>query len=237
MYCPGCGAWNPDESEFCGSCGRPLPKTSETRPQKRAGSCLLVAVASVVLLIAIVAIGAFLMRDRLVDTWHSVFGQPTRIAVIPTAAPTAVPTQPPPTPLLTPSPSPSPTVTNPPTMTPTHAPTGTPTPRQRTFRLVYEKCIPHALSLGCVKGQVFDKNGKVIPGAKVRITIDDYEWESDANPATTNSEGWYEWVLETGQRIEFVELIVDGHSVSFLPEDFEVKATGGCFQRVDFAEE
>jgi len=91
--------------------------------------------------------------------------------------------------------------------------------------------------LGSVKGQVFDKAGKVIAGAKVRITIDDYEWQSDANPATTNSEGWYEWVLEPRQRVKFVELIIDGRSVPFLPKDFEVMANSGCFQRVEFIEE
>jgi len=241
MYCPGCGAWNPDESEFCTSCGRPLPKTSEGQHQKRAGSCLLVAVASILLLLVIVLIGAFLMRDRLIDAWRTISGEPTQVAVTATVTPTVVPTQPPPTQVPSPSPSPTaikpPTVAKPPTVTPIPAPSQTPSPRQRTFKLVYQKCIPHALSLGAVKGQIFDKGGKVVPGAKVRITIDDYEWQSDANPATSNSEGWYEWVLEPGQKVKFVELIVEGRSVSFSPQDFEVEATGGCFQRVDFVEE
>jgi len=235
MYCPGCGAWNPDESEFCTSCGRSLPKASESQYQKRPGSCLLAAVFAILLLIIVVALGAFLMRDRLVDTWYSVLRQPMQVAATATVPPTAQPTQPPPTPM--PLPSPSSTATETPTITPSPAPTQTATPRQRTFKLVYQECIPHALSLGSIKGRVFDKSGEVIPGAKVRITIDDYEWESDANPATANSEGWYEWVLEPGQMIQFVELIVGDRSVPFSPQGFEVKATGGCFQRIDFVEE
>jgi hypothetical protein len=87
-----------------------------------------------------------------------------------------------------------------------------------------------------VKGQVFDKKGVVIPGAKIRITIDGYDWKSDANPAATNGDGWYEWILQVGQTVKFVELIVDGQPLSFSPADLEVKATGGCFQRVDFIE-
>jgi hypothetical protein len=88
-----------------------------------------------------------------------------------------------------------------------------------------------------VKGQVFDKKGAVIAGAKVRITIDGYDWKSDANPATTNGDGWYEWILQIGQKVKFAELIVDGQAVSFSPTDLEVKATGGCFERVDFIEQ
>ena len=102
---------------------------------------------------------------------------------------------------------------------------------------MYKQCIPHGFGLGSVKGQVFDKGGKIIPGAKVRITINGYEWRSEANPATTNQDGWYEWTLEVGQKVQFVELFVGGKSVPFSPKGFEVEARGGCFQRVDFVEE
>jgi hypothetical protein len=91
--------------------------------------------------------------------------------------------------------------------------------------------------LGSVKGQVFDKKGNVIQGAQVRITIDGYDWKSDANPATTNPDGWYEWILAVGQKIKFVELTVDGKPVPFSPQELEVTTTGGCFQRVDFVEQ
>jgi len=233
MYCPSCGAWNPEESEFCAKCGRPLHTTDRQQSKKGISLCLAVLALGVILFIIITAIGAYLMRDRLALVWQSLTAQPTPVAVVTTPAPTGAPMQLTPTPL----PSLSPTATELPTTTPSITPTQEPTSRQRTFKLVYKECIPHALSLGSVKGQVFDKKGKVIPGAKVRIMINDYEWESDANPATTNWDGWYEWVLEPGQRVKFVELIIDGHSVPFSPRDFEVTATSGCFQHVDFVEQ
>lgn|GEM_PF-2270919 len=236
MYCPSCGAWNPEESEFCTNCGRPLQATSESRPARAIGSCMVVvAIISVLLFVVIVVVGAFLMRDRLAHAWRSFIAQPTPVVVIPTLSPTQVSIPATATPL--PLPSPSPTVTELPTPIPSPSPTSTQTPYLRTFKLVYRDCIPHGLALGSVKGQVFDKKGKVIPGAKVRITINGYEWKSEANPATTNPEGWYEWILQVGQKIKFVELIVDGRAVSFSPHDFEVVATGGCFQRVDFVEQ
>ncbi len=138
-----------------------------------------------------------------------------------------------------PPPSPSLTATQTPTLAPalSPTPTSTPTPPERTFKLVYRNCTPHAQSLGSVKGQVLNKQGIVISGAKVRISIDGQDWKSDANPATTNADGWYEWILQVDQKIKFVELTVDGQAVSFAPRDLEVKSTGGCFQRVDFVEE
>ncbi len=70
----------------------------------------------------------------------------------------------------------------------------------------------------------------------MRITINGYEWNSDANPARTNQDGWYEWILEPGQKVQFVELLIGDQSVAFSPVGFEVEARGGCFQRVDFVE-
>lgn len=233
MYCPYCGAPNQMEGQFCTACGQPLPTTKGTH-QNRLLMYLAGVAAGLFLCLAVMALGAFAMRDRLTRAWLSLITEPTPIAVAPTSLPTEVPTQPTNTPL--PSPSPSPTVALP---TPNPFPTATqmPTPRPRTFALVYRQCIPHGFSLGSVKGQVFDKKGKVIPGAKVRITINGYEWKSDANPATTNADGWYEWTLEPGQKVKFVDLMVDGRSVPFAPRDLEVVATGGCFQRIDFVEQ
>jgi len=235
MYCPHCGAWNPEESKFCGKCGQSLHTTPASWQGRRIGLGLVVAIISLFLLATIVVIAALLSRDRLARAWQSFFAQPTPVAVIPTTTPTQVPVQA--TATLTPLPSPSPTATGLQPATPSLTPTEKPTPRQRTFKLLYKDCIPHGLALGSVKGQVFDKTGKIIPGAKVRITINGYEWQSDANPATTNAEGWYEWILEVGQKVQFVELIVAGRSVPFSPRGFEVEATGGCFQRVDFVEQ
>jgi hypothetical protein len=235
MYCTNCGAWNPDGSKYCGKCGQRLEATDKKRPTIPAS--LLVGFAALLLVGISVAIGAFLARDRLLRAWDSLFAQPTEIAVLPTATMTQIPMTAMPTPTLEPTHTATPTVLATPSPAPTATTAATPTPTGRTFKLVYLDCIPHGLSLGSVKGQVFDKGGNVIPGAKVRITINGYEWESDANPATTNSAGWYEWILEAGQDVQFVELVVDGRSVPFAPDDFEVEARASCFQRVDFVEQ
>ncbi|MGB9880639.1 MAG: zinc-ribbon domain-containing protein [Anaerolineae bacterium] len=237
MYCPYCGAWNPEDSKFCGKCGQRLQVTTQSQQGMGKGLCLLLAVVGAFLSLLVVAGGVFLLRERFALVWQGLGTQPTPAFAIPTEtpSPTEMPTQA--TAAPSPFPSLSPTATTAPTPTALPTATKTPLPPQRTFKLIYKNCIPHALSLGSVKGQVFDKMGKVIPGAKVRITINGYEWRSDANPATTNVDGWYEWVLEPGQRVKFVELIVNGESVPFIPSDLEVIATSGCFQRVDFVEQ
>jgi predicted nucleic acid-binding Zn ribbon protein len=233
MFCKSCGAWNPDESRFCGKCGKRLEDTRQA--QRR--FAVTATMAGVLVVLAILCVGAFAMRDRLAQAWQVLVGQPTEVAVPPTASPTQVPIAATATPTLTSAPSPSPTVTEVPTPMLSATPTETATPRSREFKLLYRECIPHGFALGSVKGQVFDKSGQVIPSAKVRITINGYAWESEANPATTNSAGWYEWTLEVGQKVQFVELIVGGEPVPFSPRGFEVEATGGCFQRVDFVEQ
>jgi hypothetical protein len=235
MYCTNCGAWNPDESKYCGKCGQRLEAKDQKGRIIPAG--LLVGLAALLVVAITVVASVFLARDRLLRTWASFFAQPTEIAVLPTATMTQIPITPTATPTLEPTPTATPTVLATPSPAATATMAATPTPKGRTFKLVYLDCIPHGLSLGAVKGQVFDKAGNVIPGAKVRITINGYEWKSDANPATTNGAGWYEWILEVGQDVEFVELIVDGRSVPFTPADFVVEARASCFQRVDFVEQ
>jgi hypothetical protein len=235
MYCTNCGAWNPDESKYCGKCGQRL---EATEPRSRPiPVSLLVGLAALLFVAIIIVVGAFVARDRLLRAWDSFFAQPTEIAVLPTATITQIPLVATATPTLERTLTPTPTVLATPSPSPTSTPAATPTPRGRTFKLVYRDCVPHGLSLGSVKGQVWDKAGNVIPGSKVRITINGYEWESDANPATANSAGWYEWILDVGQDVQFVELIVDGRSVPFTPDEFEVEARASCFQHVDFVEQ
>jgi hypothetical protein len=261
MYCPSCGAWNPDDSRFCGKCGRPIQSvTGGPSPEgwrdsasrfggggaqpSRSSLCLIVLMASILVALGAVAVGVFVLRDQLSSIWPRPAVSPTSIVSSPSPSATSVPVGATATPLpsasltgaaQSPTAPPAATATPKPTQSP--APLPTSTPRPRVFKLVYRGCTPHAQSLGSVKGQVFDKKGAVIPGAKVRITIDGYDWKSDANPATTNGDGWYEWILQVGQTVKFVELVVGGQPVSFSPTDLEVKATGGCFQRVDFIEQ
>lgn len=121
-----------------------------------------------------------------------------------------------------------------PTVTVTPMPT--PSPSAGPFALVYMGCQSHSSDLGWVKGQVFNAAGQVIPGAQVEIWIDGQYWDNPANPATTNQDGWYEWILGTGQTIRFVTLYIGGQPVPFQadPDPFEVQAQAGCFQQVDF---
>ncbi|MFQ6058102.1 MAG: SH3 domain-containing protein [Anaerolineae bacterium] len=112
-----------------------------------------------------------------------------------------------------------------------------PKPPPQVFEIEYRGCIGGTpKNIGVVKGQVFDRRGRIIVGARVGIWIDGYWWDSPANPARTNEAGWYEWNLTVGQRVRFVSLTVGGRPVSFTPSGFEVRATGGCFQHVNFRE-
>jgi hypothetical protein len=162
----------------------------------------------------------------------------------PTTAPTATAT-----PTLTHTPTHTPTAIAPPT--PTHtpaaivpsAPTGTPTatatatPSELSFVVEYLGCKSHAIKLGSVKGQVFDRQGRVIPGAQVEIWIDGNRWDDPANPATANQDGWYEWVLALDQVIRIVALYIDDQEVAIYPDNLEVPSVSRCFQHVNFRQQ
>jgi hypothetical protein len=121
-----------------------------------------------------------------------------------------------------------------PTVTPQVA--TSPTPAQ-AFVAEYRGCRPHSSGLGSVKGQVLNASGDAIEGALVEIWINGAPWDSSSNPARTNRDGWYEWVLSVDQTIRFVRLAVDGRDVTFSPTDLEVVTESGCFQQVDFLEQ
>lgn len=93
-------------------------------------------------------------------------------------------------------------------------------------------CIAHDMQLGQVKGQVFDREGKVVVNAVVTITIDGQA--GVVPPGRTNEAGWYEFNLKDGQTARFVALEVAGQPAAFAPPNYEVKARSGCYQRVDF---
>jgi len=124
-----------------------------------------------------------------------------------------------------------------PTTLPTRLPTVTvmvtPTP-SNVFAVEYLGCRTHSFALGSVKGQVFDSRGNIIRGALVEIWIDGSRWDDPANPARTNEDGWYEWILSLNQTIRFVALYVDGRQVAISPQGFEVPTLSGCFQHVNF---
>jgi hypothetical protein len=117
-------------------------------------------------------------------------------------------------------------------------PTPTPTPSD-LFVIEYLGCKPHGREQGSVKGQVFDAEGRPIANGRAWVTIwiDGRPWDSDANPAPTNVDGWYEWFLSLNQIIRFVKLEVDGREVPFGPQNFEVPTVSGCFQHVNFRQQ
>jgi hypothetical protein len=142
------------------------------------------------------------------------------------AQPTATPVPPTPTSTSTPVP----------TATQTPVPTATPVPRD-LFVIEYLECQTHRFGLGSVKGQVFDREGKIIQGAQVEVWLNGIPWESSANPATTNEDGWYEWILSLDQTVRFYALYVRGRQVDIDPIDFEVPTISGCFQQVNFRQQ
>lgn len=85
MYCASCGTWNPDQSGFCKSCGRPLQV--DNRPRHGVRSWLLALTLSGVLLALTAAcVGGYLLCDRLGRLWQGPPPSPTRVAAAPTEA-------------------------------------------------------------------------------------------------------------------------------------------------------
>jgi hypothetical protein len=144
--------------------------------------------------------------------------------------PTATPVPP------TPTSTPTPTLTPVPTSTPRPTATPSPVPRDR-YLVEYLECEPHNAGLGSVKGQVFDREGNIIQGAQVEIWIGGVPWDSPAHPATTNQDGWFEWVLSLDQTVQFHALYVNGREADMDPADFEVKTISGCFQHVNLRQQ
>jgi hypothetical protein len=176
----------------------------------------------------------------------------TPIATVAISTATPIPTD---TPTTAPTATPTPTVTHTPTTvappTPTHTPaavvpspltdtpsaTATAAPSELSFVVEYLGCKSHAIKHGSVKGQVFDRQGSVIPGAQVEIWIDGQRWDDPANPATANQDGWYEWVLALDQVIRIVALYIDGQEVAIYPDNLEVPSVSRCFQHVNFRQQ
>ncbi|MEA3407871.1 MAG: PA14 domain-containing protein [Chloroflexota bacterium] len=85
------------------------------------------------------------------------------------------------------------------------------------FKLV-DKGVERLPSGGTVvKGQVFDRQGRVIANglAAVGVTVDGVYLQSPEfrNPQPTNVDGWYEIYVRPGQRIGIVKLLLDGKEV------------------------
>jgi hypothetical protein len=112
-----------------------------------------------------------------------------------------------------------------------------PQPGEAEFTLDYKGCVPHAFGLGSVKGQVLDRAGNPIVGAQVEMWLNGQRWEDTANPAATNEDGWYEWVLVLDQSVTIYALYVDGRRVGFAPMDLQFITKAGCFHHANFVQQ
>ncbi|NLD71747.1 MAG: hypothetical protein GX649_03400 [Chloroflexi bacterium] len=165
------------------------------------------------------------------------------------ATPTPPPTEAPPTEAPTPEPgaladptaeplpeeSATPEASETPSRVPTPAPTATdtptPDPLAGSYSVEYAGCITPGGST--VKGRVFDRDGQIVVGARVYVSLDD--WLYDV-PGATNDSGWYEFYLTNGQTVQIERLVIDGRDQ---PLAVEGEAAEGvpvrpdCFQELN----
>ncbi len=123
----------------------------------------------------------------------------------------------------TPEPTPSPTVT------------ATADPGVGTFLVEYRGCDPRGSDIGIVKGQIFDRDGKVIAGAEVRVQLDGWDYDQ---PAISNGEGWYEFYLQKGLQVKIVSLRIEGKEMALAGNEDQVfLAQIGCFEHVNLRQQ
>lgn len=207
---------------------------------------LIIAVVALTVVVIAACIGLFLLyRMGAFDDWVAMATpEPTETSAPPTVV--ATPTDTPPPTILVVTATPKPTIvattpavtlapTNTPATPPTPEPTATsteePSPLAGRFTIEYLGCEPHGSDIGSVKGQVFDREGNVIPNAYVWITLNGWPYDT---PARSNEAGWYEFFLEKGLKVKIVSMVIDGQEVELVGhEDLEFKAQGGCFEHVN----
>lgn len=121
------------------------------------------------------------------------------------------------------------------TVSPTASPTATPEAAVERYRIEYLGCDPRGSDIGIVKGQVFDRDGKVIAGAEVRVSLDGWAYDQ---PAISNGQGWYEFYLQKGLKVKITSLRVGGQDVALVGNaEAEFLAQGGCFEYVNLRQE
>jgi hypothetical protein len=121
------------------------------------------------------------------------------------------------------------------TVSPTASPTAVAEAAVERYRIEYLGCDPRGSDIGIVKGQVFDRNGKVIAGAEVRVSLDGWAYDQ---PAISNDQGWYEFYLQKGLKVKITSLRMDGQDVVLVGNaEAEFLAQGGCFEYVNLRQE
>lgn len=220
--------------------------TEEDRsPHSEKRLALITALAALVTVAAVFLGGAWLLtRSGLLDALlgaatppPSNNGTPTLLSLVQTRQPTAplimtaTPRQETATLQPTVTPTPPSAITPSPTLSATPSPTTTPTdPLAGKFVVEYKGCTPHGSNQGTVKGQIFDRNGDIIVGAEVRVTLNGWAYDT---PARSNGAGWYEFYLQNDLKVKIVSLRINGQEMPLAGNDLEFKAQGGCFEYVN----
>ena len=221
--------------------------SEEDRSQHSEKRLALITALAALITVAVVFLGGawFLTRSGLLDALLGAAtpppdtgGTPTLLSLVQTRQPTAPPivtatprqTMTTSQPTLTPTPL-APAATPSPTPSSTPSPTATPTdPLAGKFVVEYKGCTPHGSNQGTVKGQIFDRNGDIIVGAEVRITLNGWAYDQ---PARSNGAGWYEFYLQNDLKVKIVSLRINGQEMPLAGNDLEFKAQGGCFEYVN----
>jgi hypothetical protein len=152
-------------------------------------------------------------------------------------APTMTPKQTTPSSVTPPAPTSTAVLAATSSPTPTVSPTPQPTadPRTGKFLVTYLGCDPRGSDIGIVKGQILDSRGKILVGAEVRITLDDWTYDQ---PAVSNGEGWYEFYLQKGLKVKIASLRINGAEMPLLGEQDQVfLSQGGCFEHVNLVQQ
>jgi len=122
------------------------------------------------------------------------------------------------------------------TPSPAEVPSPTPTAAdlEGAYAVEYLGCIKHGSGTGTVKGQVFDRQGGIVVGAEVRVTLNDWTYD---RPGITNRDGWYEFYLDKGLKVRIASLRIGGREIPLLGNDgLVVESQGGCYENINFRE-
>jgi len=111
-------------------------------------------------------------------------------------------------------------------------PSRSPTPESRVWDVRYLGC--ESPGANAVKGRVFDREGGIVYGARVFVTLDGWPYDL---PAISNEAGWYEFYLDEGLRAQIDRVVIAGEEQPLAGDvDMEFPVRPDCFQRVDLRE-
>jgi len=129
----------------------------------------------------------------------------------------------------------APTATPFPSLTPSPTLTEPADPLAGKYLVEYLGCKAHGSSVGTVKGRVLDRQGNIVVGAEIRVTLNGWPYDT---PARSNEAGWYEFYLDKGLKVKIASLRIHGQEVPLAGhEDQEFKSQAGCFEHVNLRQQ